>query len=137
MPLIKRGQRYFYTHFEGGGAVLIVVTRMNTGLTVDGHAGYAETGNDIVCAAVSILAQNLENSLLELTEDQILSHSWNGHMDIQWESLSEKGKLLVDSFFVGISALSDTYGEAYVKKIEMAPTGVNRINGGKTNEVQK
>lgn len=28
-------------------------------ITIDGHAGYAETGKDIVCAAISALAQTL------------------------------------------------------------------------------
>ena len=33
--------------------VVITVTITENGLTIDGHAGYAEIGKDIVCAAVS------------------------------------------------------------------------------------
>ena len=94
---------------------MIVVNITPTGLTVDGHAGYAKTGNDIICAAVSVLTQNLVNSVEALTEDKVLCYMENGHMDIKWENLSEQGKLLVDSFFIGICGLSNTYGENYVQ----------------------
>ncbi len=40
--------------YAGGRAV---------GLTVDGHAGYAQSGRDIVCAAVSCLATTCVNAL--------------------------------------------------------------------------
>ena len=36
-----------------------------------GHAGYAEEGQDIVCAAVSALIITTVNSLEEFTEEQI------------------------------------------------------------------
>ena len=44
---------------------MIVVTITQTGLTVEGHAGYAKTGNDIICAAVSALAQGLAKGLAQ------------------------------------------------------------------------
>ncbi len=94
---------------------MIVVNITPTGLTIDGHAGYAKTGNDIICAAVSALAQNLVSSIEALTRDKILCQVKDGHMDIKWENLSEQGKLLVDSFFLGICRISNTYGENYVK----------------------
>lgn len=39
---------------------MIAINITRTGLTVDGHAGYAEIGNDIICAAVSALTQGLQ-----------------------------------------------------------------------------
>lgn len=101
---------------------MIVVNIAQNGLTVDGHAGYAETGNDILCAAVSALAQGLAHSLSALTEDAISYQFRDGHMDIKYENLSEKGKLLVDSFFIAISDIQLTYGEEYVQ-IYAAPNG--------------
>lgn len=94
---------------------MIVVNVSTTGITVDGHAGYAKTGNDIICAAVSVLAENLVNSMDALTEDLISCRYWDGHVDIEYRNLSEQGKLLVDSFFIGISGLAATYGEKYVR----------------------
>lgn len=94
---------------------MIVVNITQGGLTVDGHAGYAETGNDIICAAVSALAHGLVHSLDALTEDQISYRIRDGHIDIKYENLSEQGKLLIDSFFIAVSDIQMTYGEKYVR----------------------
>ncbi|WP_333683544.1 ribosomal-processing cysteine protease Prp, partial [Enterocloster lavalensis] len=40
-----------------------------TGVELSGHAGYAESGRDIVCAAVSALVLNMANSVEAFTED--------------------------------------------------------------------
>lgn len=94
---------------------MIAVNITPLGLTVDGHAGYAKTGNDIICAAVSALAQGLVHSLLSLTDDKITYHIAGGHIDINYKDLSEKGKLLIDSFFIAVSDLGLTYGDAYLE----------------------
>lgn len=94
---------------------MIAVNITPLGLTVDGHAGFAETGNDIICAAVSALAQGLVHSLLSLTDDKITYHIAGGHIDINYKDLSEKGKLLIDSFFIAVSDLGLTYGDAYLE----------------------
>lgn len=79
---------------------MIVVKVSTTGITVDGHADYAETGNDIICAAVSALSQSLIRSFETLTDDRVSYRITTGHMDISYKNLSEKGKLLVDSFLL-------------------------------------
>lgn len=94
---------------------MIAVNFTPLGLTVDGHAGFAETGNDIICAAVSALAQGLVHSLVALTDDRITYHIAGGHIDINYKDLSEKGKLLIDSFFIAVSDLGLTYGDAYLE----------------------
>lgn len=94
---------------------MIAVNITPLGLTVDGHAGYAKTGNDIICAAVSALAQGLVHSLVALTGDRITYHIAGGHIDINYKDLSEKGKLLIDSFFIAVSDLGLTYGDAYLE----------------------
>lgn len=101
---------------------MIVVNVTKNGLTVDGHAGYAETGNDIICAAVSVLAQGLIHSLDALTDDRIFYQIRDGHIDIEYENLSEQGKLLIDSFFIAVSDTQMTYGAQYVK-INTVPDG--------------
>lgn len=94
---------------------MIAVTITQTGLTVDGHAGYAETGNDIICAAVSALAQGLIHSLEALTDDRISYQIRDGHIGMQYENLSEQGSLLIDSFFIAVSDIQMTYGAQYVR----------------------
>lgn len=96
---------------------MIAINVSTTGIIVDGHAGYAEHGKDIVCAAVSVLTQNLINSIESLTIDMIDYEIDEGHIKIAYKDLSEKGRLLVDSFFIGISEIIRVYGEAYVQFI--------------------
>lgn len=40
-------------------------------IKISGHAGYAEPGKDIVCAAVTALTQTLIQSIENLTDDEI------------------------------------------------------------------
>ena len=94
---------------------MITVNITQNGLTIDGHAGYAEIGKDIVCAAVSSLTQGLIHSLKALTDDEISYRVASGHAEITYKDLSERGKLLVDSFFIAVSDIQLTYGDDYVK----------------------
>lgn len=96
---------------------MIVVKVSTTGITVDGHAGYAEIGNDIICAAVSALTQGLIHALEALTDDRIFYKITGGHVDIEYENLSESGQLLIDSFFIAVSDIQLTYGKDYVNII--------------------
>ena len=48
---------------------MVTIEQRYNGLTIDGHANFAEQGKDIVCAAVSVLAQTLIASIEELTDD--------------------------------------------------------------------
>lgn len=101
---------------------MITVIRSDHGLTVDGHAGFAETGNDIICAAVSALAQGLIHALSDLTEDEIFYNVRDGHIEIFFRDLSEQGKLLTDSFFLSVGDIQQTYGENFVT-VYPAPDG--------------
>lgn len=93
---------------------MITVEIDKKGITVDGHAGYADPGKDIVCAGVSVLALTLIESLEEFTEDRITHVVHDGHIRIDYKDLSERGQLLVDSFFIGICGISNEYPE-YLK----------------------
>lgn len=90
---------------------MIAVHITAKGLTVDGHAGYAETGKDIVCAAVSALLQSMIKSICNLTDDTISYELAPGRAEIEFEDLSKSGKLLIDSFFIGICMISSEYPE--------------------------
>lgn len=90
---------------------MIVVEIDQSGITVDGHAGYAEKGKDIVCAAVSVLAQTLIASLEAFTEDRVTHVQHDGYMRIDYKNLSEHGQLLIDSFFIGICRVAEGYPE--------------------------
>lgn len=115
---------------------MIVVTLTQSGLTVDGHAGYAETGNDIICAAISALAQGLLHSLDALIEDSVSSEIANGHIALKWENLSEQGKLLIDSFF----SCRERHPVDLWRSVRKNSSGAGRAENGmrrKSHEIQK
>lgn len=80
-------------------------------ITVNGHARGAPYGKDIICASVSVLAQNLIKSIKDLTEDKIEYEISPGWVDIKFGDLSEKSSILIDSFFIGICAIANEYPE--------------------------
>lgn len=90
---------------------MIAVSVRLDGITVDGHAGYAEAGKDIVCAGVTALVENLIDSIEGLTVDTIQYEISPGRADIHYKDLSEEGKLLVDSFFLGICDIEQDFPE--------------------------
>lgn len=93
---------------------MIAVSVRKDGITVSGHANYAEAGKDIVCAGVSALVQTLIKSIEGLTQDKIQYEISPGRADIHYGDLSEAGKLLVDSFFIGICQIADEFPD-YVR----------------------
>lgn len=81
-------------------------------LTLDGHAGFADYGSDIVCAAVSMLVINTINSIERFTDDgmQLDSNEEKGYIDCSFpQGLSHDGNLLMDSAGFGLSAIADQY----------------------------
>lgn len=79
-------------------------------IRMSGHAGRkSPDGIDRPCAAVSALTCNLINSLRDLSGDQIRADTGSGMTEIIWQELSEKGKLLVDSWFLGLTDINQEY----------------------------
>ena len=93
---------------------MIAVNVRKDGIKIHGHAGYAEAGKDIVCAGVTALTQTLIRSMQGLTWDEIEYEVSPGRADIHYGNLSEEGKLLVDSFFIGVCLIADEFPE-YVR----------------------
>lgn len=101
------------------------VTRYKDRITIKGHSGYAPIGQDIVCAAVSILVQTLIQTIEELTADKITYNMQPGKeelqpgaVDIKFWCLSDQSKVLIDAFFIGIKGIEEIYPDN-VKLIEM------------------
>ncbi|PWJ49136.1 Uncharacterized conserved protein YsxB, DUF464 family [Faecalicatena contorta] len=96
------------------GCGLIEVSILKDEIRVFGHAGYAPSGQDIVCAGVAALSQTLAASLDNLVEDNPEYTLDSGVFILKTKDLSEKAKLLVDSFFIGVCGIADTYPD-YVR----------------------
>ncbi len=82
-----------------------------------GHAGFANKGKDIVCAAVSILVINTANSIDQLTDTLFECHSGDC---IEWSFQTvpdEKTILLMDAMLLGLSEIQNEYGKRYLRLI--------------------
>ena len=90
---------------------MITIDKSYKGLSIDGHANFAEQGKDIVCAAVSVLAQTLIASIEELTDDDVRSVIEHGHIELNYRNLSEMSRVLIDSFLIGCRMLESEYPE--------------------------
>lgn len=83
-------------------------------LKVCGHANYRQKGSDIVCSGVSTLTYTLLQSLETFSKDNIEVIEEEGITILKYEDLSDTAKLLIDSFFIGILGIMESYPE-YVK----------------------
>ncbi|SCH86640.1 Predicted ribosomal protein [uncultured Blautia sp.] len=80
-----------------------------------GHAGYAEAGQDIVCAAVSALIINAVNSLEKFTDDKFDVQEKDGFVSIHFRNnLSERAMLLMDSLLLGLTEIAGSYNNRYL-----------------------
>lgn len=89
---------------------MINVEITDCSIHLSGHAcRKASDGIDRACAAVSALTCNLINSLQDLTHDRVRAMAESGMTVIEWENLSDGGKLLVDSWFLGLTDINREY----------------------------
>lgn len=87
-------------------------------MTCMGHAGFAHSGRDIVCAAASCLVINTINSLDELTHEimDITTDEEKGMIDCSFRTeISEKSTLLMDSLVLGLKSIVADYGNRYLE----------------------
>ena len=81
------------------------------GIVIKGHAGYAEEGEDIICAAVSALAINFYNSVETFTDDGFEGIA--GQEDVQFD-ISPESQLLMNSLVLGLQNIENDYGKSYI-----------------------
>ncbi len=89
-------------------------------LSFKGHAGYAEAGSDIVCAAVSMLVINTANAVEGLTDNRIegTEDKENGAICFEFpDPPDEKGRLLIDAMLMGLKDVQKQYGKRFIKLI--------------------
>ena len=89
------------------------------GFTCDGHAEFANYGEDIVCAAISVLVINTINSLEQITEEQMQVETDEDAGTINCcfvnQPLKETSKALMDSLVLGLTQIEKQYGKNYCK----------------------
>lgn len=100
--------------------IRVIVEKQNENIVafhIQGHSGYAESGADIVCAAVSALAINCINSLEQLTEEAFVveQEEEKGLLIFRLDDIpSEKAEVLLESLLLGVREISNQYGKQYV-----------------------
>ena len=88
------------------------------GFRCSGHAEFAESGQDIVCSAVSALVFNTMNSIESFTHDtfEYRENEKNGMIDFKIVSdLSNESSLLLNSLFLGLQGIQEEYCKEYIK----------------------
>ena len=84
-----------------------------TGFEISGHSGYAKSGKDIVCAAVSALSINCVNSLEELLGivPKVKEDQKRGYLEVIVEDYKRDDvQLLLRSLVIGLDRISEEYG---------------------------
>ncbi len=94
------------------------------GFLIEGHAGYAEEGEDIICSAVSALALNTINSIEKFTAFQPICKMQEGYLscivselrnsDSASDSHYREANLLLNSLALGLESIVQTYGTQYL-----------------------
>jgi len=106
------------TGFAGGAGV----KPAHTGFEVSGHAMAAKHGEDIVCAAVSAVAQTTAVSLVELVEMKVEIEQHNGFLSLNYlnikEDQFEKFLTIMNVFWIGIREIEKLYPDR-IKIIEV------------------
>ncbi|MCR4568157.1 MAG: ribosomal-processing cysteine protease Prp [Pseudobutyrivibrio sp.] len=100
--------------------ISVVITKQNNkycNVSLDGHAGFADSGQDIVCAAVSVLVINTFNSIEQFTEDDFTCETAEdgGHLVMSFPGdISDKSILLLDAMLLGLENIQQQYGDEYL-----------------------
>lgn len=87
------------------------------GFEMTGHANYAEYGQDIVCAAASVLSINTINSIHAFTRDTFdyKVREDDGFLYFRLHSnAGEQSNLLLKAFKLGIESIEQQYGNSYI-----------------------
>ena len=82
-----------------------------------GHAGYAEAGEDIVCAAISVLVINTVNSIEQFTGDKfdLVQDQESGLIGFSLQDgASQVSLLLMRSLVLGLQGIQANYKNDYM-----------------------
>jgi uncharacterized protein YsxB (DUF464 family) len=88
------------------------------GFCINGHANYAEYGNDIVCSAVSMLAINTVNSIDSFTNDKfdLNIDEDTGYLSLIIKSnISKDSEVLLKALQLGVTNVMKQYGNDYIQ----------------------
>ena len=85
-----------------------------SGFSCAGHAGFRDSGKDIVCASISILVINTINAIEQLTDQKfsVQEDEKEGRIELRLEgSLSKDAALLLDAMVLGLTEIQKNYSK--------------------------
>ncbi|MEW6097101.1 MAG: ribosomal-processing cysteine protease Prp [bacterium] len=106
--------------------VIVTITRSEEGKIVQfeglGHADFAKSGEDIVCAAVSALLQSTIRGLKEYVKIKLDINKKKGYLkvrirEIKQESIQLLTDAVLETLVLGLKAIEKEY-KKYMKLIE-------------------
>ncbi len=83
-----------------------------SGFAVEGHAGFAKRGKDIVCAGVSALAQTALFGLRDILGDAVTSDMKDGYLTVQvdrFRAREEGPRAVLRTLELGLKAVERSY----------------------------
>lgn len=81
----------------------------NGSFTIQGHSGSAESGQDIVCAAVSSAAYMAVNTITEILGQQVSADVSDGYMKISLSGKNDAASDILKGLQLHITELSKDY----------------------------
>ena len=82
------------------------------GFTCTGHAEYAASGKDIVCASISVLVINTLNAIEQLAKEKMEVTAQDGVIECRFpNSVNDKTTLLMDTMLLGLKDIEKNYGK--------------------------
>lgn len=92
--------------------------------TISGHSGYAKSGQDIICAAISVLGQTTIGALQDLAVLKVdyLILDTEGYLECEVPDPDEMASnqylianTIMDTFELGCRQVFNSYGSKYLK----------------------
>ena len=88
------------------------------GFSTKGHAGFGDYGNDIVCAAISVLVINTINSIESFTDCAFSAEADENSGNIEFHLKGEAepdAVLLLRSMILGLQSIQNDYGKKFLR----------------------
>ncbi|WP_263560743.1 ribosomal-processing cysteine protease Prp [Paenibacillus polymyxa] len=86
------------------------------GFSVKGHANFAKSGEDIVCAGVSAVTVGTVNSIVALTDVEMETEMENGFLSAylspeNYHDTNAQVQLLLESMVIMLTSIAESYGK--------------------------
>lgn len=78
-------------------------------IQVSGHAFFAKSGQDIVCAGISTLCYTFGNKLLDLEEENVVVEIIEGFFKISITLDNRNNQLLLQTLVLGLRMIEEKY----------------------------